>query len=149
MENKNNRIALHEQIHVKVNIVVDKGIKGIVEALSSFPELETIESCEGNSTQSAWVCFRYGKYWEHNWRDLTAFVLDYIAPGLIAVNGDDTNVRIQVTPSGQIFGELYIRPGAIYRVEMTLHQLSRDFSAYQRHNSEYCDDRSDTLQQHY
>ncbi len=68
------QFRMHEQTWVKVNIVVDKGIKGIIEALSTFPELEIIESCEGSNTQNAWVCFRYGRYWEHEWRDLVAFV---------------------------------------------------------------------------
>jgi len=40
---------MHKQTWTKVNVQVDTGIKGIVEAFSAFPKLQklqTIESCE-------------------------------------------------------------------------------------------------------
>ena len=139
-------VAPHEQIWIKVNVPVDKGVSGIVAALSGFPGLETVESCEGDNNYGPWVCFRFGRYWEHPWRELASFVLGYMAPRLMDSVGDDANVRIQTTPSGQIFGELSVRPGAVSRVETALRELNRDFSVCRRHSSEYCGDRSGTSQ---
>lgn len=129
----------------KVNAPVDIGIEGIVDALSQFPQLETIESCEGGGEKGPWVCFRYGKYWENPWIELADFVLGYLAPGLVAAVGDDVSVRIQVTASAQIFGEMSVRPGAAPRVEDALRVLARDTIASRPRNSGCCGDRSDTF----
>lgn len=37
---------MHRQIWVKVNALVDEGIVELVNALSSFPKLQTYESCQ-------------------------------------------------------------------------------------------------------
>jgi hypothetical protein len=118
-------MATHEQTWVKVNVPVDRGVSGVVSALSAFSGLETIESCEGDHGRAAWVSFRYGRYWSHLWHDLAEFVLGYLVPGLASRVGDDATVRIQGTPTGQIFGELSIRPGAASRVEAALRELAR------------------------
>ena len=96
-----------------------------------FPSLETIESCEGTATDGAWVCFRYGAYWEHPWHDLVDFVLAFMAPSLTEKVGDDANLRIQATPSGQVFGELSVRPEAVSNVETALRELVKDFTVFQ------------------
>jgi hypothetical protein len=134
----------HDQTWVKVNAPVDTGISGLVSALSTFPSLETIESCEGHEGQAAWVSFRYGTYWQNPWHDLADFVLAYLVPKLASLVGDDATVRIQGTPSGQIFGELSVRPGAALRVEVALRQLARDFSVHPRRSSGCCDGTSGT-----
>ena len=137
-------MATHEQAWIKVNAPVDRKISGIISALGEFPSLESIESCEGDGTKAAWICFRYGSYWKHPWKDLAEFVLGYLAPGLFEALGDDVSVRIQVTPSGQIFGELSVRPGAEYRVESVLHELAKGFSAARPHSLACCGDTSGT-----
>lgn len=131
---------MHKQAWVKVNAHVDEEIGGVVKALSEFPSLETVESCKG----TGWVCFRYGSYWEHPWRELADFVLGHLAPGLVATLGDDVNVRIQATASGQIFGELSIRPGAEQRVEIALRNLAHGVSVTRDHRSGYSGGMSDT-----
>ncbi len=138
----------HTQTWAKVNAPVDTGVRGIVEALSLFPSLETVESCQGGDNSGPWVCFRYGCYWEHPWRDLADFVLGYMAPELAKMVGDAANVRIQTTPSGTIFGELSIRPEAVPSVEAALRELLREFTGDPRHNSECCGDTSDTSRRH-
>lgn len=136
----------HRLKYTKVNAPVDAGVEGIVSALGEFPSLETVESCEGDENNGAWVCFRFGSYWEHPWRELTGFVLGYLAPGLVAEVGDDASVRIQVTASGQIFGEMSVRPGATHRVETALHKLAVRSSACQPRRSAYCGGTSGTSQ---
>jgi hypothetical protein len=114
----------HKQLWVKVNAPVDNGVSEIVSALSRFPLLETVESCEGDGNTGAWVCFRYGSYWNHPWRELAEFVFGYLAPNMNKAIGDDATVRVQVTSSGQIFGELSVRPGSAHRVAEALCALA-------------------------
>lgn len=137
-------MGTHQQEWVKVNAPVDVGVSGIVSALAEFPSLETVESCEGSNDRGGWVCFRYGEYWRDPWRALSEFVLDDLAPRLSRLVGDDVNVRIQFTPSEQVFGELSVRPGAASRVEAAIRRLARESSAVQRHSSGCCDDTSGT-----
>lgn len=141
--NKNHNIKW-----VKVNVPVDNGVFGIVSALSGFPKLETIESCEGHNGSGPWVCFRYGSYWENSWCELVHFVLGYLSPHLISFVGDDASVKIQTTPSGNIFSELCVRPGAASRVEAAIRRLSQDTSVFRRHNLGCCDGKSGTLPRH-
>ena len=114
----------HRTVWVKVNAPVDEGVQGLVSALSLFPSLETVESCQGDQKRGPWVCFRYGAYWEHPWHELAEFVLGRLAPGLSEEIGDDATVRIQSTTSGQVFGEVAVRPGAAARVENALRRLA-------------------------
>ncbi len=41
----------HVEVPVKVNAWVDAGVKDLVEALSAFPHVCTVESCEGPPAQ--------------------------------------------------------------------------------------------------
>jgi hypothetical protein len=135
----------HSQKWVKVNVPVDEGISGIISALGEFPLLETVESCQGDNVSGPWVCFRYGVYWDNSWCELSNFVLGYLSPRLYETVGDDVSIKIQTTPTGNIFGELSVRPGAASRVEAALWNLARDFSVSQRRNSGYCGGTSGTL----
>jgi len=137
-------MTAHPQAWTKVNAPVDKGVQGLVGVLSEFGQLETIESCEAGGRNGPWVCFRYGAYWEHPWRDLADFVLGFMAPRLAELVGDDASVRIQATPSGQIFGELSTRPEAVSTIETALRQMVREFNGALRRSSECCDGTSGT-----
>ena len=130
----------HAQVFTKVNAPVDSGVSGFIAALSAFSALSTFESCQGDDERGPWVCFRYGQYWKHPWRELADFVLGYLAPGLIEAVGDDATVRIEVSPSGQVFGEISVRPGAQHRVEQAVWELARDFTASQFLTSRRCGD---------
>ncbi len=117
----------HLQVFTKVNAPVDAGVRGVVAALSRFPSLETVESCEDAGHGGRWVCFRHGAYWDHPWRELAEFVLGYLAPGLVREVGDDASIRIQVTGSGTVFGELSVRTDAAKGVEKALSRLAEQF----------------------
>ncbi len=137
-------MAVHEQIWVKVNAPVDSGIAGVVAALAEFDTLETVESCEGTEGTPAWVCFRYGSYWDRPWRPLAEFVLGTLGPALLDAVGDDAGVRIQCTPSGACFGEVTMRPGAALRVRAALSSIAQLANASRRRRSECCGGTSDT-----
>jgi len=120
-------ISNHKQKWAKVNAPVDADIVGLIEALSAFPCLETIESCQGDSKTSAWVCFTYGRYWEHHWRDISKFVFEFLGPGLATEVGDDATVSIRLTGSNTALCHLTVRPGAINRTTKALKRLRKNF----------------------
>ena len=109
----------HTQKWVKVNAPVDEGISDLIEALSMFPRLETIESCQG---EPAWICFRLGSY-----QELAEFVCGYFGVGLARLIGDAANVSIRVTESEIIRGELSVRPGMIDATARAVERLARDY----------------------
>lgn len=73
----------HEQVPVKVNAFVDKGIAPVVEALNAIAGVVTLDSCQQTSVADggqAVVYFTYGRD-DKDWRDLAALV-DRIAARL-------------------------------------------------------------------
>ena len=58
----------HEEIPIKVTAWVDRGIAPLVEALNKFPDIITVDSCEGRDSQPAHVYFtsRKGREWLAN-----------------------------------------------------------------------------------
>jgi hypothetical protein len=61
---------VHEQVLVKVNAPVDRGVAPLVEALNRFPGVVSVESCEGDGEREAYVSFHYGD----DWKQLADFV---------------------------------------------------------------------------
>lgn len=122
-------MTMHSQEWAKVNVPVDDGIRGLVEALSCFPGLETIESCEGSDGEPAWVCFRYGRYWEapEPWRELTEFAFGYLHPRLANTVGDAATVTLRAQPSGLVLADLSVRKEALDQVESSLRDLAREY----------------------
>ncbi len=118
---------LHKQTWAKVNVPVDATIAQLINALSAFPQLETIESCQGNGQNAVWACFFYGKYWVHPWRDLAGFVLGYLGPGLTREVGDDAHLTIRLTTSGIAQGHLTVHPRAVGKTVKALKRLRRIF----------------------
>lgn len=116
----------HKQSWIKINAPVDDGVADLVSSLSAFPRLQTIESCQGGSDSSSWVCFCYGDYWRHPWRDLANFVLGYLGPALAHEIGDRASLTLRVTDSGLVHGEMRVRPGAMRVTISALRRLLRN-----------------------
>ena len=115
----------HEQVWVKVNAPVDRGISELIRALSGFSRLRTVESCEGNN-EWAWVCFAYGEDRdEEPWRELSDFVFGEIGPALVREFGSRLNVSIHITEAGQFRAEMAVRRDAIPAVAKTLEGIKR------------------------
>ncbi len=115
----------HKQIFTKVNVRVDKGVEGIVSALSNFPMLETFESCEGDSFEGPWIVFDYG----NSPKELSDFVLDFLAPQLYELVSDDVSITIQTSTSPiHAFGEICVRAGVSSRVEDAIWKISHNFN---------------------
>ena len=51
----------HKSVRIKVNAFVDAGIESLVKALNLFPEVLTLDSCEGGSRKAAHVFFSIGE----------------------------------------------------------------------------------------
>jgi hypothetical protein len=67
----------HQQIWVKVNAEVDKGMARIVSALSSLGGLRTLQSCECSPSGESYVFFWYG-----SWEQASRLVFEKIVPVL-------------------------------------------------------------------
>lgn len=139
----------HEQVWVKVNARVDRGVREIVAALSLFPDLQTIESCEGNPGEAAWLCFSYGSRRHGCWEETASFVLGFLAPKLHQKVGDSIRLTIRACEYGDVLVDLSVRHGCIPTVAQAIADLANDFSACQPHSSGCSDDTSGTSRGHY
>jgi hypothetical protein len=84
-------LAAHEQTWVKVNAEVDVGMARAVSALSSIDGLQTLQSCECNQQDEAYIHFWYGP-----WEQISRFVFEYMIPAL-------QNAGISATGSVEVF----------------------------------------------
>jgi hypothetical protein len=119
----------HSQIWVKVNAPVDKDIAGLIEALSLFPRLQTIESCQQDGHRPIWVSFTYGLYQPepNDWQELADFVLGYFGRELTKKLGDRIDIRIRVAETGNIRAELFVYPDSLVRTVRVVRLLARNF----------------------
>jgi len=121
---------VHKQTWVKVNAPVDEGVAGLVSALSSFPELCTIESCQGDAEHPAVVFYSYadkGVEGEHSWQKLSEFTLGFLGPRLVQQLGDLVTMGITINSWGWPQGELQVRPGAMQRTLRAIKQARKEF----------------------
>lgn len=112
---------------MKVNAQVDRGIASLVEALNTFPEVRTIESCEG-SHDSAWVCFDCGECTDcrkEEWKRLAEFVFGVIGPTLMAEFGDCVELTMSITESGMYRAEMTVAKSVIPAVSMLIRRLPK------------------------
>jgi hypothetical protein len=120
-------MAAHDQTWVKVNAPVDTDIAKLIAALSAFPKLQTVESCQGIDGW-AWVCFVYGKHWEHPWQELADFVLGFLGPKLSHELGDRVRLSLQVTEAGQVRAEMVVNSSTISATVKALNKLRSEYS---------------------
>lgn len=115
----------HAQKWTKVNAPVDAALVELIHALSEFSRLQTIESCQGNRTRPAWVCFTYGDSRRHPRRELASFVLGYMGPELMSEVGDRVDLVLRIISLGRVQAELTVRPGAMRQTVKALKDLAR------------------------
>ena len=114
-------MTVHEQTWVKVNAPVDRGVAPLIEALSQFPSVRTLDSCEGTG-EDAWVCFDCG---EKDWKRLSRFVLHMIGPTLSEEFGDRVRLTVSVTEAGLYRAEMTVAKSVISEVSASLSRLFR------------------------
>jgi hypothetical protein len=118
-------MTAHKQTWVKVNAPVDEGIAPLIEALSQFPGVRTLDSCEGKKDE-AWVCFDCG---EEDWTDLSEFVLSVIGPPLMAEFGDRVELKVGIAESGLYRAEMTVAKSVLPAVSKAVKSLSRTAKA--------------------
>ena len=114
---------MHKQTWAKVNASVDEGVKDLVEALSEFPPLQTVESCEDVGKGTAWVCFTYGHFRDDVGDELATFVLKFLGPRLVEELGDGIHISVYLDSAGLHFGELSVRSGWMKDTVRTLRTI--------------------------
>lgn len=113
-------MTIHQQAWVKVNTRVDRGVAELIHALSAFPELRTLESCETNA-ESAWVCFDYG---DGGWKPLAEFVFNMMGPTLMSNFGDRVSLSLGIQESGEYRAEMTVNKSIISAVSETIKQIA-------------------------
>lgn len=108
----------HQQIAVKINAPVDEGIACLVSALSEFPELYTLSSCEG----AAFVTFRCGRTLE----DSSVF-LCWLSRRLITASG--ASVTAQWGGRNSMVLTLRCPPSAIQQVTRIIRNATINLGA--------------------
>ncbi len=121
----NQSMAIHPQVWVKVNAQVDRGIAPLIEALSAYPGVRTLESCEGNG-DTAWVAFDFG---EGDWKPLAKLVLKELGPALMRDFGDRVSLNVTVTEGGLYRAEMTLAKAVISAVSKSVRQLARPAKA--------------------
>jgi hypothetical protein len=116
-------MSIHEQVLAKVNVPVDRNLVELVEALSLFAELQTIE-CDEQKNGDAWVCFVYGNQEKPEpWKPLSKFVFSTLGPELTEKFGDRIALNVQLTESGSYRAEMTVKKPAISAVVKLLKSL--------------------------
>lgn len=99
----------HTEIFVKVNAPVDSGVAPLVEALSFIPELETLESCEGEPDgKMAYVFFRY-----RDWHATGKLLFERILGGMSEDLRADVSVSLTAYDTDHAQGRIAVQQAAI------------------------------------
>ena len=109
-----------------MNAPVDRGAASLIEALSSFPKLQTVESCEGINGW-AWVTFVYGEACQETWEGLAKFVFGFLGPALTGELGDRVRVSMHVTEAGLYRAEMAVCTKAIPATIKVIAKLRSEF----------------------
>lgn len=122
-------MTYHKQSVAKVNVLVDENLVGVIQALSRFPLLRTIESCEGEAVDKdgkewATVFFEYGD----GWKEPSEFVFGFLGPHLADIMSDHIHVSLYVNQTwGRIQGLIKIRPGCIKWAVESINSLADSY----------------------
>lgn len=108
----------HEQVWVKVNSQVDRGIASVVSVLNSVDGLQTLDSCEGiHGSKPAHVYFNYG-----NWQKMGDFMFNRIGPDLWQHFGNEALVSVEMFNGSEPMGKLIFDKEATNVVASILEQ---------------------------
>ena len=112
----------HPQVWAKVNAPVDAGVAPLVSALSRIDGLETIESCQGDSSGApAFVIFSYG-----SWEKCGALLFGEILPTLRPDLEEYVSLSLESYGSDSVIGRIEVRASLL---ESLSERVSRHMSA--------------------
>lgn len=110
-------MSLHAEKMVKVNARVDVEIAELVAALNRYPNLQTLQSCQGEPGGEAYVFFTCG-----SWQSTCEFLFGKIAPALSAKIDDET-LRIEVFGNADPVGRIAFQPESIGEITSEIKRL--------------------------
>lgn len=116
-------MADHEEIFVKVNAPVDRGIAPLVEALSAIPDLETLESCQGDpdSHKMAYVFFRY-----RDWQAAGELLFEQILGALDEDLRAEVSVSLTAYDTSHAQGRIAVEQSAMPALINVIRSVSSD-----------------------
>lgn len=91
--------------------MVDEGVADLVAALSEVPGLLTMESCQGDDGQDAYVYFRM-----RDWRQTGEFLFDRLLPALSPDLRSNVALRVQAYDVQLARGSITLDPRAVLQV---------------------------------
>ena len=98
----NHAVEQHEQVWIKVNAPVDRGVVRVVAALNRLDGLHTLDSCEGIAGEKpAHVYFNYG-----DWRQISHLIFERIGPALWGQCGNGAVVSLEIFNESEPMGKL-------------------------------------------
>jgi len=110
-------MAAHREVPVKVNARVDAAIAELVTVLNEYPNLQTLQSCQGEAGGEAYVFFTCG-----SWQSTCEFLFGKIAPALSA-KIDDEILQIEVFGNEDPVGRIAFQPESIAEITSEIKRL--------------------------
>ena len=112
-------VKSHEEVWVKVNASVDRGIAPVVALLNEIDGLQTLDSCQGTPGEKpAHVYFHYG-----DWKCIGHFVFEVLAPKLALEASDIGTASVEVFNGSIPMGKLSFEPEATEVVASVLNVI--------------------------
>ena len=134
----------HKQVPVRVPILIDTGIRSLVEELNRLDGVRTLSSCQGSKDVHSCVVFEYGdgsRITEGSYKDLSDFLFRFITCFKTYSNrgwaGEFTDISLEW--SGEkahpvvriVFPSEYIK-GVTRIITQVRKMLSRDSTSHRR-----------------
>lgn len=120
----------HNQVIIKVNTFVDKGIAEVVSVLNQIDSVITFSSCEGRdgrNQEDAHVYFYYGYPFEPDYHKIVSFAAK-LAKVLAANDSYDTDIALEWTGDKETpFISIRMPPEQIHTVAMILNDHMSEF----------------------
>jgi hypothetical protein len=110
----------HEQVWVKVNAQVDRGVAEVVAVLNRVRGLQTVASCEGIAGEKpAYVYFNYG-----DWRNVGQFCFELVGPALWNTLKNSATVSLEIFNESEPMAKLAFDKEATNVVASILAELT-------------------------
>lgn len=131
----------HEQTYVRVNARVDIGIAELVDSLSRFPFVETLESCQGTPGEGEDACPAFVYFVCGRWQGMAEFVFGFLGPKLVDVADSAAMLSASTNGQGDPLVKIKMPAEVVSKVASVINELSVQTNA---HSWEYSGDRPGT-----
>ena len=113
-------MSMHAQTIVKANVAVDSGIARLVAALNEFPEVQTLDSCQGEAgVFDAYVYLKCA-----DWKTTCEFLFGRLAPAM-KDEIDGETLKIEVFGNEDPVGKLTFPTGSIDELTVLIQRMNQ------------------------